>query len=207
MELSELKNISKESLEEAFNTQQEIPAIFSEGCRVLFLIQRHKDGGPTNNSKLRSYITRNKEEWIEAYAKLLDEKKYYSGISLRIYQTINTRNVDKGILHFKHNMIDADHFDEKQRQWFYIDIRNRMISSIMQQSCSESSYFLWDIDYKNGGFAVESFRNSLKLFSEIVYEYPTKNGFHIISTPFNPNLIELPSDIELKKDAMMCLKY
>jgi len=37
--------------------------------------------------------------------------------------------------------------------------------------------------------------------------YPSKSGVHIITGPFNPNLVQRPKDIEFKKDAMMLLKF
>lgn len=181
---------------------------FTEGCRVLYLIQRATDGGHTNNSKLRSYITKNNDEWIEALAKLLQEKEQYAELPLRIYQSLNARNIEKGIRQFKQMQLDADYQDSDQRQWFYLDARNRIVSAIMRPNCAATSLFLIDIDTKDGAI-FQNVMLSLKSLSAnpFVCYYDTKNGFHIITNPFNPALLVLPENCELKKDALMLLSY
>ena len=56
MERSEYKNVDDIYVGEALDIAEQHEG-FTDGCRVLFLIQRHSDGGHTNNSKLRSYIS------------------------------------------------------------------------------------------------------------------------------------------------------
>lgn len=205
MERSEYENIAPEFVAEA----EEIAAAheeFTDGCRVLFLIQRHSDGGHTNNSKLRAYISRSSDEWVTALGKLLHEKSTYPNLPLRIYQTLNSRNIEKGIMHFKHAMLDADYYDMAQRQWFYLDIRNRIISALMKEPSRATSFFLYDCDTRDETI-LAPFREQLIAHTNIVHEYLSKSGVHIITGPFNPNLVSLPSDIEYKRDAMMLLKY
>lgn len=205
MERSEYQNLKTEHLNQAANIAAAHPG-FTTGCRVLFLIQRHSDGGHTNNSKLRAYISRNHEEWITALAKLLQEKEQYPHLPLRIYQTLNERNIEKGIMHFKHAMLDADYFDTESRQWFYLDIRNRVISALMKEPSRATSYFLYDCDTRDQRI-LGLLHLDLGLHTEIIHEYPTKNGHHIITKPFNPNLVKLPPEVEYKRDAMMLLAF
>lgn len=181
---------------------------FTEGCRVLFLLQRASDGGHTNNSKLRTYITKNNDEWIEALAKLLQEKEQYLEIPLRIYQTLNARDVEKGIRQYKMMQLEADYYDTESRQWFYIDARNRIVSALMRPNVAKTSLFLIDIDTKDVA-VFEDVMLCLKSLSvnPFVDNYETKNGFHIIVNPFNPALLVLPENCELKKDSMMLLAY
>ena len=200
-----LVNIEQRHIDEATRIAERFPN-FTGGCRVLFLIQRHSDGGHTNNSKLRSYISRNSEEWIKCLAKLLQEMEFYPEIPLRIYQTINTRNVDKGIREFKKASLDADYLDDNSRQWFYLDVRNRIISAIMQRRCRESGYFLYDCDTKDEGIMTK-IRWALSELTTILEDYPSKNGYHIITKPFNHTLIRLPEEITMSPDAMMLLKW
>jgi hypothetical protein len=207
MERSEYKNIDQYNIALADSIARAHPG-FQDGCRVLFLIQRHSDGGHTNNSKLRSYISRNADEWIVALAKLLQEKKEYPNLPLRIYQTLNARDIEKGIMHFKHMQLDADYFDDETRQWFYLDIRNRIISALMKEPSRATSYFLWDCDTQDHE-QVDLLREQLEQHTKVVHTYPTKSGWHIITNPFNYTVIKLPQDgsIEFKKDAMMLLAY
>lgn len=205
MERSEYKNIDQYHVAHADAIARAHPG-FQDGCRVLFLIQRHSDGGHTNNSKLRAYISRNPEEWMIALAKLLQEKKEYPDLPLRIYQTLNARDIDKGIRHFKHAMLDADYYDNEMRQWFYLDVRNRIISALMKPPSRAESRFLFDVDTQEPS-VLDTLRAELWKHTVIVHEYPSKNGVHIITEPFNPNLLSLPAQVECKKDAMMLLAY
>lgn len=179
---------------------------FTEGCRVLFLIQRHSDGGATNNSKLRSYITRDTTQWVRTLAKLIQEKEQYPHLPLRIYQTVNARNIEKGIREFKIAMLNADYYDTDSRHWFYLDAKNRIVSAIMQQNCRATSFFLFDVDDESQSLLITLTAN-LGLLTNVVMHYPTKKGHHIITEPFNPNLIQLPKNVEYKKDAMMLLDF
>lgn len=180
---------------------------FTDGLRVLFLIQRHSDGGHINNSKLRSYISRNHDEWIRSLAKLLQEMEQYPEIPLRIYQTLNKRNVEKGIKQFKYLMLDADFYDNDTRRWFYIDIRNRFISAIMKPSSKETSYFLWDCDTLDDTSLYNLRKEIEKNGGTIVTEYPSKTGLHIISGPFNHTKVAKPENISVNTDGMMLLTY
>jgi hypothetical protein len=205
MQKSELKNIDGDNIAEAeriFTTHHQ----FTEGYRVMFLIQRHADGGHNNNSKLRSYITQDSEGWIIALAKLIQERKMYPNIPLRIYQTINKRNVEKGIRQFKFMSLEADYYDDQMRHEFFIDVHNRMISALMKQSSADESLFLYDIDTDDQE-VIFYVKRDLQQQTTIVNEYPSKNGYHVITKPFNPNNIKLPEMVEWKKDAMMLLKY
>ena len=205
MERSEYKNIPEEFMAAALSIAEKHEG-FTDGCRVLFLIQRHSDGGHTNNSKLRSYISRNNDEWLTACAKLLHEKSEYPNLPLRIYQSLNARNIEKGIMHFKHAMLDADYYDMAQRQDFYLDVRNRIISALMKPPSAAESFFLYDCDTQDAT-TLSILREELQKYTNIVHEYPSKSGVHIITGPFNPNLAKLPSLIEFKKDAMMLLSF
>lgn len=205
MERSEYKNIDERFIREAESIADTHDG-FTDGCRVLFLIQRHSDGGHTNNSKLRAYISRNSDEWIEACGKLLKEKDDYPHLPLRIYQSLNARNIEKGIMHFKHAMLDADYYDTALRQNFYLDVRNRIVSALMKPPSAATSFFLFDCDTQDEA-VLAPFRTEVGKLTNIIHEYPSKSGVHIITGPFNPNLITPPKDIELKKDAMMLLKF
>lgn len=205
MERSEYENIPEEFVVAAKAIAEEHDA-FTSGCRVLFLIQHHSDGGHTNNSKLRSYISRNQDEWLLACAKLLHEKAQFSHLPLRIYQSLNARNIEKGIMHFKHAMLDADYYDTAQRQGFYLDVRNRIVSALMKPPSAAESFFLYDCDTRDE-VILDTLRQEILKYTNIVHEYSSKSGVHIITGPFNPNLAKLPALVELKKDAMMLLKF
>lgn len=185
---------------------------FSDGVRCLFLIQRHKEGGETNNSKLTKIITRNSKEYYEAILKLVG-MKMDSEATLRIYACVNKRDFNKAIHKFKVEQLDADLYHQEQKENFYLDARNRFIGCLMQPTQKAESFFLFDVDNEEGRDVMGEFLQCLDNEKEgisndlIVHRYSTKNGWHFITKPFNHTKIQLPKNVELKKDALLLLDY
>lgn len=178
---------------------------FSSGYRVLFLLQRHKEGGETNNSKLHKIVTRNPEEYFEAIKKLVGEKMN-SELPLRVYASVNERDFEKAIRQFKYEQLDADYYDPVQRDNFYLDIKNRFIGCLMQPPQRKTSYFLFDVDSVEGR---DVYGELLHVVPDemITHRYKTKNGWHMITKPFNYTTLKLPEGVEMKKDALLLLDY
>lgn len=174
---------------------------FMEGVRVLFLIHRNKEGGDTNNTKVRKIITQNSKEFIEELSALV-KMKNESEEAYRIYSSVNDRNVEKAIRKFKYEQLDADYYDGEQKHQFYFDIRNRWIGCLMQPQQKKSSLFLFDVDTEDNGEALKALHDV-----EIVKSYKTKNGWHIVTQPFNHTKKTLPENVELKIDGLLLLSY
>lgn len=179
---------------------------FSDGFRVLFLIQRHKEGGEINNSHLRKIITRNSEEWFDALKVLIDEQMSFE-LPMRIYASMNERNFNKAIRQFKYEQLDADYYDQVQKENFYLDVKNRFIGCLMQPAQRASSLFLFDVD--NDPEIKDTTAGTLAVIPNdlIVKVYPTKNGWHVATKPFDYTKVALPKNCEMKKDALLLLAF
>lgn len=174
---------------------ERLPQQFKEGVRGIMLIQRNKDG-QTGNAQRKSLkkISRNKEEWkqfVEAFWWLQRD----SFQTHRIYTSVNPRNLEKAVHEFKLRSLTADYGSKDERDKFYMDIENRFFSCLMNPGCRNQSNFLIDCD------SVEDYDKAKLVIPEnlVIYEYETKNGRHIITSPFNPN----EYDIEIKKDDLL----
>ena len=180
---------------------------FSDGIRMIMLCQRNKEGRPTNKTDRASYrrISRNSEEFF----KILKEfqiMKEESSEPLRIYSCVNKRDINKAIRNFKEEQLAADYFDEEHKYGFYFDIKNRWLSSLMKQNCRTETQFLIDIDEPKL-YSLDTVKNHLKeIGAEIIESYETKNGYHVITKAFNPNLFNSEFG-EIKKDALLLLDY
>lgn len=182
---------------------------FADGYRVLFLIHRNKEGGETNNSKVRKIITRNRQEWYDAVIDLVNEQAE-SKLPLRIYASLNERNFKKAIRQFKFEQLEADYYDEEQKDNFYLDVKNRFIGCLMQPQQAKTSYFLFDCDDVEGRDVhgeMLSALNDGNAQELIITQYKTKNGWHIITNPFNYTTIKMPDGVEMKKDGLILLAY
>lgn len=175
---------------------------FTSGIRVLQLIQRKADGGNSSNTKLKSVIVKDSKEYTLELAKLIHKKKI-SNENLRIYAAVNDRVFTKAIRHFKQTQLDADYGGIEATEGFYYNIHNKFISALMQPSNKKSSYFLLDLDQQDNNDVLEKIAN---LDVYIIKMYTTKQGWHIITTPFNPALFE-SANCSIHKDGMLLLSY
>lgn len=178
--------------------------LFLDGCRVLFLLRRKKDGGErADNDFFVKTIVNSKEEFLSELKKIMLIREP----TMRIYASLNRRNVEKGIREFKRQQLEADYYDRENRHNFYFRLKDRFVSSLMKPSSAEESLFLFDCDTltdKTIGNAIEE----IEKMTDVVWHYRTKNGFHIITEPFNPALAQnLSFEHEIKKDSLILLDY
>jgi hypothetical protein len=187
---------------------------FTDGVRVLFLIWRNKEGAKVDrNLKIRKLVSSDEEEFEKCLEQLLDLKERYAELPLRIYSTVNKRNLDKAIRKLKELQLENDYQDKKQFYGFYKDIKNRWISSLMRNSSRFETQFIIDIDNKSEEYLAR-IKSEVLAHTTLIKEYKTKNGYHLIVRPFNPNLIKSYSkdghiyeDVSLKKDDLVLLDY
>lgn len=186
---------------------------FSDGVRVLFLIHRNKEGGETNNTKVRKVITRDSEEFRLELIKLIDEKERAAmlrePIPYRIYSSVNARDIEKAIRQFKFEQLESDYYDDESRHNFYYDSKNRFVGALMTPSSrmKDQSYFIFDVDNVEGRDMMGEALSVLAVCdAKIIMQYATKNGWHIVSEPFNPNTFSCPG-VEIKKDGLLLLAY
>ena len=180
---------------------------FSDGVRVVLLIHRSKEGGFNNTHKrhLKKVITRNSEEFWKT-VKEFKELKDNDTRTLRIYANFNSRDINKAIRLFKQRQLDRDYENEEHRNDFYFNVKNQFISCLMDKSCAKEKNFLFDLD----GCDDRSLQRIYKLIekqTEILLFYNTKNGYHIITRPFNYNNLDSQIVEFLHKDSLMLLDF
>jgi hypothetical protein len=184
-----------------------IPDAYKDGIRLLMLTLRSKEGG--KNNKPDRVAHKKLSNSIEEFNKIFNEFVEIAGKStepLRIYTSVNKRDINKGIRNFKKLQLEADYWDIESKNSFYLDIKNRWISCIMQPNTREETNFLIDIDGNIDEY-MRTKLNLLQLGIDIIFEYPTKNGFHIITKPFNPSLLTTTDNEHIKKDGLILAYY
>lgn len=178
---------------------------FIGGFRVLFLIQRNKEGGLTNNTHVKKVIVNGEKEYIDALYSLLLEKDN-SDVPLRIYASVNERNFDKAIRQFKFEQLEADYYATDHRNSFYLDTRNRFVGCLMNPSAAMDKKFILDIDSQDEMTVALHDIAHADLNDNIIVQYKTKNGWHIVMKPFNP--AKLPNLLtKINKDGLLLLNY
>jgi len=187
---------------------------FTDGTRVLFLIHRTKEGAKCRrNNKMRKLISSNTEEFNKCLFELLDIKDRYPEMPLRIYSSVNKRNISKAIRNLKEAQLANEYQNNEVYEQFYKDIKNKWISSLMRPSSRAETQFIIDIDNENEDY-VASIEKEVLEHTMLIKKYKTKNGYHLIVKPFNPNLIKsytkdghIYNDVSIKIDALILLDY
>lgn len=178
---------------------------FVDGFRVILLIHRSKDGAKNSTRHERMLFTRNRQEFEETLAFMLEERDKNVLNNLRVYSTVNSRNLKKSIQLFKHDLIDMENMPENVVSDFFSAIKSRFASCLMRNSNKDESYFVFDIDDPTTlDEALQIFEES-GFSDEIVKQYKTKNGWHIITKPFN--YTKLTKELPMNKDGLILLKY
>lgn len=175
---------------------------FKDGYRFLMLTHRSKEGGTNKDRKQIKRISKNSEEFDKMVQELLEIKKN-SGRPYRLYASVNARDINKAIRIFKQNQLNADYYSVEDRNSFYFDLKNRWISAFMQPQARAETNFLLDIDTKDNA-TLKDIETRLLKITRNFFRYETKNGYHIVSQPFNPNLLP---DVDINKDGLMLLDY
>lgn len=180
--------------------------LFIDGVRVMFLIHRAKEGSVSpNNDKVEKLISRNPEEFHRNLYILLCQKGE-SEDPLRIYSSVNARDMKKAVRQFKQEQLDADYYDRESHDSFYFDVRNRFIGSLMKPASAETSYFIIDIDSTEEYQTLIEVIANAGLSEKKIQQYPTKNGWHIVMNSFNPALLGVHAS-KIHKDALILLDY
>lgn len=178
---------------------------FTSGTNVLILLQRKKDGGHNKEFRRRLswFVVHNQEHYISALTKLLVMKYAFHDQDLRIYATVNPRSLKKAEKLFKQTMLELDFSSEENHNYFWQRLESKWISALMNNKSRDRSYFQWDIDDIDGQDQHGSFLKELPEDTEIIKQYRTKNGWHIITKPFNPDVLSLSP----QRDGMLLLAY
>lgn len=187
-------------------TDVDHPPSFKNGVQVLLLMLRAKDGGSarTDRKAAKKIITQSPTEFDEA----LVELRALWRPNERIYSTINPRSIDKAIRLFKYRQLDADYFAERDRNSFYCDLENRWISCLKDAKASLGSLFLFDWDFDiELQIPIAWLNDELERHTKVVEHYPTRNGRHFITEPFNPNLLANAAKPLLHRNALMLWSY
>jgi len=182
---------------------------------VLIALARSKNNpGLTANSQVMlRKICRNMNDYITK----LEELKLQCenrDLNFYLYVSVNPRDVTKAYKHFKKEMIGRENaalFNDNDEFYHYAKrIDQKWYTSLMKPQSKGTKRFLIDIDEVNE-YVVDFVRDQLKYMRhpngyvpKIHYVKTTRNGYHMVTDPFNPQLLNVQKfDISIKKDGLL----
>lgn len=180
-------------------------APFITGTRYLTMLHRSKDDGPATEYKRRGayFVVHDEAEYLNALVRLLT-LQIVSSKPYRIYASVNSRNIAKAEKAFKMDMLVTDFDAGENKRWFWERLPSKWISALMQPGSRDGSLFLIDIDGE-GDITAPALKWLGEHNVEIIKQYKTPNGWHVITKPFNPNDYSEILLGEIKKDGLLLL--
>lgn len=180
---------------------------YTDGVRMLLMLERSKDGGHNKEERrvFETYTTFNSESFKEKLRNLLF-LKYLSDREVRIYLSLNPRNLKRIVRTIEESLLESHYCDEFNRDNIHKKVCGGQRHYIMQPSNAETKLFLLDIDDIDDsdemGIALQNISDA---GVQELLRYRTKNGWHIVTKPFNPALWNKPEQV--KKDPLLLLSY
>lgn len=189
----------KELKDEADNIMDEFVG-FVGGLRCIMCIRRAKDG---KKKVFKKQLVQGSEQYRDALVAALALKEENPG--MRIYASVNERDPKKAIREFRRR-VEEQLYDPDPMQ-FYSNLRQQFLSSAQIKSSRTGKTFLWDVDSPATISDFHDFYAGYTDAPEIYRQYATKNGWHVLTPPFNYAERSLPENISLDMDSMLLLSY
>lgn len=186
---------------------------FATGPRGLFLLNRTKDGGASSEEKrlvrFEFYIT--EKHFRNALTEMLIIQATLQPHA-RIYLSVNPRDIFKAVRSLETRFLESHYDPDDKRLDIYVKLLRSTRTAIMQPQNKSDTFFLFDVDNQVDEFGNKqdmrdvALKHLAAIGANIILLKPTKNGWHIVTSPFNPALWD-SSIGELKKDALLCIAW
>ena len=197
--LMELVNEKADSFVEEFEE-------YTTGTRVLLLILRSKDGGHQNSEYQRRALRliSNSTEEFKKCLQIMLMLQATTHSKHRVYSTANPQSLKNGEKLLKTKMLEMDFGTNDQREMFYERLEDRWVGSLVGSKAPKGTQkFIIDVDKSDDAEALHFCNeNNIHIFRK----YKTKNGWHLITEPFNSSLLK-PEIADLQKEGLLLIAW
>ena len=181
---------------------------------ILLLLPRKKENkDQKENEKIKKrkrYIVSNMDDVKYALDEFDRYAKMHPEVVFRIYISVNRRSLMAGMINFQKRLLDfnMDLMRGNADVWVPIAKLGSDFKSVLSKKESRfDKNWLFDVDIPNddpiGQEIIADFEEHLKSITKVLYSGRSRSGYAIVIKPCNPNAIEIPLGVELKKDAYL----
>lgn len=177
---------------------------FMTGIRLILRCGRNKDGGARRPS--RAVAARNLPEFSAKLTQLIDDLLPGE----RVYASVDERLFGVATRLFKERVLTIDYSGAREQEKFYFDLNKVWESCLGSPTARATKYFLFDLDSPEESALFDKTWpgvSSSPGTPTILDDYPTKNGRHVVTTPFNPALLPALLQSKVQKNAMILWAY
>lgn len=183
-----------------------IAELFHNGMSVVMLIDRQFGNSHKGSRRwINKLISFDKGSFEVNVEKLIKQQDYLNLPSIRLYASLNYRDLDKAVRRFFHMYLDVTKFDTPR---FWACINANFVSAMMKPESRVSSPKRWLLDIDSlesfDFIAAEQFLGEQGVWFK--HTYKTPGGWHAIVEPFNKQKVVLPEWVENKQDGLVLLR-
>lgn len=186
----------------------------AETCYMLVLLARKKENATQVESDKNKKAHRKTFTTLDEAEDILSEFERIAALNptvqYRIYISVNRRSLIKGLCEFNKKISDIQFAlinGNREALTTIHRLGSEWKSVLCSKECRDEKNFLFDVDFVNntvdGNQKALDFKEQLEKQTTVLYFGKSKNGFAIVTTPFDVRMVKMPKEVELKNDAYL----
>lgn len=177
-------------------------------CYMLCILSRKKNNDNMSDTQqiMRRRLVFNDSDVAVLYNELLVERSNYPNLDFYMYITASPRSVKKALTIFTTECIYMlANLQSDVGQLKRIDKLLHLWYSILQKPEARGSLkrFILDIDTKDNSVLAQSIARAKDLGANIIAIRETRNGYHVLCTPFDVSKFQFTETVQYKRDGLL----
>lgn len=177
-------------------------------CYMLCILSRKKNNDNMSDSQqiMRRRLVFNDSDVAVLYNELLVERSNYPNLDFYMYVTASPRSVKKALVMFINECVSIlANYMTDDGQIKRIAKLSHIWYSILQKPEARGSIkrFILDVDTKDVMILQDSIKRAKNLGGEIITIRETRNGYHVLCTPFDVSKFQFTEIVQYKRDGLL----
>ena len=182
---------------------------FTDNVRVQLLIDRGINNTHGGSARWVNKLISTDEISFRKNVQILLHQMYtLNNPDVRLYSSLNVRNIRSAAKMFCHKQIDLN---DENFNYFYSHIKDEFVSCLMKPENKFKGLWLIDLDTKdtnNLDYVLEQeYRCHIATAQDprTIFKYETPNGWHYIVNKLDTRIIDVVTNAEVKGDGLLLL--
>lgn len=177
-------------------------------CYMLCILSRKKNNDNMSDSQqiMRRRLVFNDSDVDVLYNELLVERSNYPNLDFYMYVTASPRSVKKALVMFINECVSIlANYMTDDGQIKRIAKLSHIWYSILQKPETRGTVkrFILDIDTKDNSVLAQSIVRAKDLGADIIAIRETRNGRHVLCTPFDVSKFQFTETVQYKRDGLL----
>ena len=177
-------------------------------CYILCILSRKKNNDNMADSQqiMKRRLIFTHSDIDQLYNELLAERQIHQNLDFYMYITASPRSIRKSLVMFIGECVDIlANYMTDDGQIRRIAKLSHIWYSILQRPEARGSIkrFILDIDTKDINVLEQSVARAKELGANIITMRETRNGYHVLCTPFDVSKFQFTEIVQYKRDGLI----